>query len=74
MRETLRTHLIDLDSAGVLEDDYAKFFNYRCERIAQELDKVLIRQEGDQDFQSPNYEDFEDFETSQRLGIELDEE
>ena len=39
MKKTLRTHLINMDSAGVLEDNYDKFFNYRCRAIARELSK-----------------------------------
>ena len=72
--ESLHTHLIDLNGAGVLHDDFDGFFVYRCEAIAQELARGLIPQEVDQQLQAPNRDDFEDFETSQRLEIEPDEE
>ena len=72
IREALRSHLIDLDSAGVLDDDYDRFFSYRCEAIAKELAKNLIRQEVDGRGQAPIQDDQEDIETSQRLGLESD--
>jgi hypothetical protein len=34
---TLKTHLIDLDSDGVLQDDYNTFLSNRCERLAKAL-------------------------------------
>lgn len=72
--ETLHTHLIDLDCAAVLKDDFDRFFDYRCEAIAGELRKRLIRQDIDDQVQARNIGDYEDLETSQRLGIELEEE
>ena len=62
IKSALHTHLIDLDHAGVLDDDYSKFFDYRCEAIAQELKKNLIAQVVDGHGQAPNWDDHEDFE------------
>ena len=63
---TMATHLIDLSEAGVWEDDYDKFLNYRCAAIARELVKKLIPREVDAIGQTPNEEDVEDLETVQR--------
>ena len=63
---TMATHLIDLSEAGVWEDDYDKFLNYRCAAIARELAKKLIPREVDAIGQTPNEEDVEDIETVQR--------
>ncbi len=35
--DTMKTHLIDLDSFGVWEDDYDRFFRERCKFIARRL-------------------------------------
>ena len=74
LERTLRTHLISMNSSGILDDDYDKFFDYRCKAIAKELAKGLIPQEIDKQGQVVNYEDFEDLETAQREGLETDEE
>ena len=68
----MRTHLINMDQAGVLDDDYDKFFNYRCRAIARELAKKLIPQQVDERGQGPNQDDFEDLETAQREGSDAD--
>ncbi len=70
IKRTLRTHLISLDRAGIQEDDYDKFFNYRCRAIARELAKNLIPQEIDQQGQLANPDDFEDLEMAQRQEVE----
>ena len=74
IRKTLRTHLIDLDRAGILDDDYDKFFSYRCRAIARHLAKNLIPQEIDEHGQIPSQDDFEDLETAQRQGLDADED
>ena len=74
IKRTLRTHLINVDRAGVLDDDYDKFFNYRCRAIARELAKNLIPREIDEQIQIPSQDDFEDLETAQRQGLDADEE
>ena len=74
LETTLHSHMIDLHHAGVLEDDYDKFFDYRCEAIAEELAKYLIPQDSDGQSQAPIWDDQEDFETSQRLGLDADDQ
>ena len=74
IQKALRTHLISMDQAGVLDDDYDKFFNYRCRAIARELAKKLIPQQVDERGQGPNQDDFEDLETAQREGSDADAE
>lgn len=37
LAETMKTHLIDLDSFGVWEDDYDRFVRERCKVIARKL-------------------------------------
>ena len=63
---TMASHLIDLSEAGIWEDDYDKFLDYRCAAIATELAKKLIPREVDTIGQTPNDEDVEDMETVQR--------
>jgi hypothetical protein len=74
LKRTLSTHLISLDRAGVLEDNYDKFFSYRCRAIARELAKSVIPQEIDEQVQIPSQDDFEDLETAQRQGLDAFEE
>ncbi len=42
IKEHLKTHLIDLDKDGVLNDEYDTFFNNRAERVSKELEKLII--------------------------------
>lgn len=44
---TMKTHLINLDSSGALENDYDKFFRKRCLAFSRELGKRIIKQEID---------------------------
>ena len=71
--KSLHTHFIDVDQAGILDDDFDKFFKYRCKAIARELTKNLIPQEIDKQIQTLNQDDFEDLETAQRQGLDTDE-
>jgi hypothetical protein len=43
----MKTHLINLDSFGVFEDDYEKFFAKRCNLFSNELKKRIIPQDID---------------------------
>jgi len=43
----MRTHLIKLDTFGVFENDYDKFFERRCRAFSRELKKRIIEQEID---------------------------
>ena len=74
IQKALRSHLISMNQAGILDDDYDKFFNYRCRAIAGELARNLIPQEVDGQGQAPNQDDFEDLETAQREGSDADAE
>ena len=74
IQRALRSHLIDMNRPGVLDDDYDKFFEYRCRAIARELAKGLIPQDIDKQGQTSNYDDYEDLETAQREGSDIDDE
>ncbi len=41
---TMQTHLIDMEKAGVWEDDFEKFMAARCKRFSKELRKRIIPQ------------------------------
>jgi len=43
----MKTHLIDIDSFGVFEDDYDTFFKKRCKAFSKELKKRIIAQDVD---------------------------
>lgn len=43
----MQTHLIRLDTFGVFENDYDKFFEKRCQAFSRELKKRIIEQEID---------------------------
>lgn len=47
INDCLSTHLIDLTSMGVLEDDYEAFLLKRCEKISAKLTGIIIPQEKD---------------------------
>ena len=73
----LRSHLIpSLDRAGVLDDDYDRFFDYRCGIIARRLAKKLIPQEIDRRGQPAEYNDldYQDLETPGSVQFDFDEE
>lgn len=43
----MKTHLINIDTFGVFEDDYEKFFIQRCKAFSRELQKRIIPQDVD---------------------------
>ena len=43
----LKTHLIKLETFGIFENNYDKFFKKRCEIFSRELKKRIIEQEID---------------------------
>jgi hypothetical protein len=58
IQKCMATHLIKLNSKfGVMEDDYEKFFNARCEAISSELDKQIIPQKIDEQASARSAED-----------------
>ena len=60
IEDTMETHLISLDrDGGVWDDNYDNFFRYRCNRISDELNKIIIPQDTDKHAQTPNSDDVE---------------
>jgi hypothetical protein len=43
----MKTHLINVDTFGIFEDNYDKFFSKRCKAFSRELQKRIIPQEVD---------------------------
>ena len=41
LEQTLKTHLIDLEDSGIIDDNYDVFFEKRCRRIAGEMRKLV---------------------------------
>ncbi len=60
LKKTMRTHLIGLDSSGIWENDYGRFFTKRCQAIAKELAKRIIPQPIDAQGQSVVLDDVDD--------------
>lgn len=58
----MRAHLINVDSFGIWDDDYEKFFAMRCNAIARELRKRVIPQDVDRLNQQINVDDLEESE------------
>lgn len=52
LAQTMQTHLIDLDTFGIWNNDFDTFFKKRCERISNELASRVIRHSVD-DLQQP---------------------
>jgi hypothetical protein len=44
LKTCMKTHLINMNSFGVFEDDYDKFFAQRCKAFSKELQKRIIPQ------------------------------
>lgn len=47
LNQTMQTHLINIDTFGIWEDDYDMFFNKRAETISEELNSKIIPQKVD---------------------------
>ncbi len=60
--DTMKSHLIRLDSDGVWDNDYEKFIRRRCKAISRELRKRVIRQEIDELGQAVQTDDYEEAE------------
>lgn len=45
---TMKSHLINLEDFGVLDNDYDKFFKKRINAIHKELKKRIIHQDSDE--------------------------
>ena len=44
----MNTHLININAYGVIDNNYAKFFDKRCMAFSRELKKRIIENEIDQ--------------------------
>jgi len=61
LEATMSTHLIeDLDTFGIWDDDYDKFFDERAKVVSRELSKRVIKQDIDKQGQSSIIDDFEE--------------
>jgi hypothetical protein len=61
LEATMKTHLIeDLDTFGIWDDDYDKFFDERAKAVSRELSKRVIKQDIDKQGQSSIVDDFEE--------------
>ena len=58
--DTMKTHLIDIDSFGIWEDDYDAFRNGRAKLLSQEMEKRVIKQEIDKIEQPALKDDYEE--------------
>ncbi|MCX5812539.1 MAG: DUF262 domain-containing protein [Proteobacteria bacterium] len=47
LASTMKSHLINLEKYGVLDDDYETFFLKRCKALSRELKKRIIEQDVD---------------------------
>jgi hypothetical protein len=57
---TMQTHLIDLSTDGIWENDYDMFFKRRCERIARQIHQRIARSDSFgalSELSSPRHED-----------------
>jgi hypothetical protein len=58
---TMMTHLIeDLNTFGIWDDDYDKFFDERAKIVSRELSKRIIKQEVDKKSQANLVDDFDE--------------
>jgi hypothetical protein len=57
----MMTHLIeDLNTFGIWDDDYDKFFDERAKIVSRELSKRIIKQEVDRKGQANLIDDFDE--------------
>ena len=62
LAQTMQTHLIDIETLGVWNDDFETFFRKRCERISQELGPRIISRPGEEHQQRVELNDLEEVE------------
>ena len=58
LKQTMKTHLIDIDKDGIWDNDYDKFYHSRLKRISRQLNKFIIPQETSQPLET--YEDIDE--------------
>lgn len=60
LKSTMKSHLIDIDKDGVLDNDYDKFYHSRLKRITKALNKFIITPEIISEQPLEVYEDIEE--------------
>lgn len=65
LKKTMKTHLIRLDTFGVWENDYDRFFSRRCRAIAKQIEKRIVAQKIDGNQQLVHTDDYEEPELEQ---------
>ncbi len=60
LAKTMRTHLIQIKSCGVWENDYDKFFQRRCVLMSKDLEKRIIPQKIDSIGQQVVFDDVDE--------------
>lgn len=65
---TMKSHLINLNSFGIMDNDYEKFIRLRCRAISRELSKRIIRQPVDDLGQAVHTDDYEEAEYEEAVG------
>ena len=69
--KTMRTHLVNLDSFGVWENNYQLFLDRRCAAISKELLSRVPHREIDDRGQLATFDDFEEPQVEEREQISL---
>ena len=59
LKNTMKSHLINLPEDGIWENDYEKFYYSRLKRIVKELNKMILISEN-QETKLEVYEDIEE--------------
>jgi len=62
LKKTMKTHLVDLDTSGVWNNDFDRFFVKRAKAVSRHLEKRLIPQDVDTKGQKENPRDYEELE------------
>ena len=60
LAQTMDSHLIDIDTFGIWDDDFDRFFEKRCAKISEELGKRIIPQAIDKRHQRVELNDVEE--------------
>jgi len=60
LEQTMKTHLIDLNTFGIWDDDFERFFDRRAALVHRELAKRIIPQQTDTAAQQVKLDDYEE--------------
>ena len=74
LKETMKTHLIDLDTFGVWEDDYDLFFWERCKLVARRLRAWVPKRPVDMVGVRPHDEDYDPDDLSSGNDVDAEEQ